>query len=190
MIAKVRQLMKRSRGQCAAALVELALVMPVFFLVGFSAIELSRAINYVESVSTLSREAARMAYVNCSSESDAAMDACISQVRVDANAYAAAVRPGSEVIISVYKLNPVTNVVAQLSPAPAITATSPSGKFTTRFTTARVQSEAINNSTGQQSLCVHKQVLVISEVYYDNEIIAPLPFANAILGVLYESTIY
>lgn len=105
--------MRSWRNCTAAALLEFSMIVSIIFLIGYACVDFSKIFNSFESMSSVSREAARSALVQCESNSDAtACDPltqncflmCLQQKQVfgRVRTFADNAIPGCEVIISAF----------------------------------------------------------------------------------------
>jgi hypothetical protein len=98
------------------ALVEFAIIVPVLFAIIFGGIELARALRVQKMVSTMSREVANIAFRECTPALEP-VQACLENV---VERVVPLSSPGMSeviVIVSVYRVNPVTGFVEQAGTA-------------------------------------------------------------------------
>ncbi len=111
---------KRHRHHsCGAALVELALCLPLLSFIIFGGTELSRLIKIEQGLRTLSQEIANPAYRDCSVMNN--VNTCLVEIMAEAQLPASAVLPNAQMIASVWRWDatalpqPRCSMVAQVT---------------------------------------------------------------------------
>ncbi len=103
-----REISPQRLTQKGQAILELAMVLPVLIIIGFTGIEFSQALRTKQLSRTLSREAASMAYRDCSLSSGVRTVDCLNQVRASVM-QSASLRPGTNVVLTMYESSPNIN---------------------------------------------------------------------------------
>ena len=170
------QIKSLSRSEGGNATVELALVLPVLFLLGMASLDLSRTHAVHQTLSTLTREAANSVFRECSELTTPSP--CIAGFQSELAAQASTMIPGAQLIISIYKYDPITRRVTRQAINPATGFTSQGDR--TKYTANNVASQF-------RSIGVSNPILVISEVFYKHSPITRFGFSS---GNFYETTAY
>ncbi len=100
-----RLISQRNLGDRGAVLVEFAVILPLILVLVFAGSEFSRLIKVKQLVTTISREAANMAFRECVMN-EGATATCHTEMRNKLQTLARKKIPGTEVIISVYNWDP------------------------------------------------------------------------------------
>lgn len=165
-----------SRTEGGNATVELALILPVLFLLGMASLDLSRTHAVHQTLSTLTREAANSVFRECSELTTPGP--CIASLQGEIAAQTNTMIPGAQLIVSIYKYDPIARQVRRqaINPASGIT----SQGYRTKYTANGV-------ATQFRSIGVSNPILVISEVFYKHSPISRFGFSS---GNFYETTAY
>ena len=163
------------------ALLEFALLAPIFIGILAAGLEFSRALKHIQVSASLSREVASIAYRECAGDEPDKVPGCLDLVRDKIQALADSVMPNSEIVVSVYQYVEATNTYSQLG------LETHGGKYTTQYS---LGGGKINGITDDQ-LIIEQERIVIGEAY--------VPWVSAIEGipnifnfspsVFYDSTI-
>lgn len=185
------KVLSNSKG---SALIELAVTMPVLFIVSMGGLDLMQVISYHQTVSMLSREAANMAARTCMS--DGSVDtACLASVLDQDNSNGLSIKsilPDAQVYLSVYAYKEVGGI--SVEPDPPISAHYSKNTFVgckvfpnhttpSCYTPALVKKDIASLNTD------NKQIF-IAEVFYAYRPISPGIFINFIPTTIYEATIF
>jgi hypothetical protein len=104
-------------GQGGVAFLELALLLPLLAALVFGGLEFARAIRVSKMVSTLSRQAASDAFRECSPVWESAQE-CMDEVQSRTKRFAAVGLGNIQVIVSIYRWDPVGGFVEEISVSP------------------------------------------------------------------------
>jgi Flp pilus assembly protein TadG len=189
---------KEIKVQKGTVFIEMALFFPILILLGFYGFELARLYYFYETLSSISREAAREASRRCSTSLD--QTSCITnEVFPIISAFASSTLPGSEIVLSLYKLDPPSSTtLVEAATAGLIVSTDASGRqvratptngANTRYTLEKIQEDLISSTV--RSLSPEKPTVAISEVFYPYDTIIPKSFLVGLKsGIIYETTIF
>ncbi len=192
----------RFRGERGGALLELALLLPVLILIGYCAVEVSRAFQRFEAASTIAREAAKIGMKQCELRPVATVQDCINGVYATMATFATAALPGAEVAIQVWDYDDDEPHDLKLVAWKGLTLNGGVYKTTSGFPT-RYSAESIDDLVeghgGNPDTLDddYKTRLVISEVFFKQRSTSPSRFILPLSalygsqdGVLYETTLY
>jgi TadE-like protein len=101
----------RSTCISGSAIIELAIVIPIIFILGYLCLDYTRIFLAYEAMSSISRESARMASQQCETAVD--FNACLNSNNIwtSVQTFANSTLPGAEVIISAYNLTTNTPAI-------------------------------------------------------------------------------
>ncbi len=184
--------MQRMKTGCERgnALVDLALIFPLFAMLALVGLEFSRSLKYAEGAGSFSREAASQEYRKCignykadvaSADDMADLDKCLENVRKGIETFAQKNFPNTEVILSLYRYGEFSpapaNCTGNLGPHQMVRvgmSKTPGAKYGTRFQFRNDSGGALPESatTGtkmsggfdKQTLCMSR-ALVVAEVF-------------------------
>jgi hypothetical protein len=146
-------------------IVEFAMVLWVIVIISFGGLELARALDYRQVAAVVSREAARVAYRECSVNGGGAnyYDLCLGRVDIAPafQSFATALAPGSRVVVRIYGLDAAGTNVVLLGRYPS-TGTLPGFK------------PFDNQETNFTSMVTNHHVVVVSEAF--------VPYQPMLLG--------
>jgi len=149
--------------EAGAALLELAISIPLLLGLIFGALEYSRSFKQLQISAALSREAASVAYRECGGDGETAVE-CLDLAQDNFQRYAESLAPGSEVIISMYQRPTITSSPALLHSSPAAPIS-----HTSRFSAGGSEILGIPND----GLISDHRRLVIAEVWLPFQAIVP-----------------
>lgn len=163
-----------NKSSAGSALIELALIVPIVVLLGFTCIEFARALRVQQAMSTVVNEAAKDTFRFCSSIglTQAATQSCLENVQRKVLAAANRYLPNLELRLSLYSLPNAGNPPYDLNKFPNTSSRVPTGEdpanWTFNFENAFNDSAADffrieHNLTGDP----FPQAIVVAEVFFD-----------------------
>lgn len=174
---------RKGMNQNGAALLELALILPIVLLLVLFAAGLGIVESKYTSLSLLSRESAKAVFRDCLVASDA--QACLEQSFQRLSELAAATEAGSELVVSFYSYGPDPSTGEYHMVRHAIVGTPSNPSATTRYTT-----EYLKNKYFSTMVFGGTKKFIIGEAFYRPGISSL--FEKLHLGIpttLYETTI-
>lgn len=94
------------RSQSGGAILEFAMVMPILLSLSFAGFEFSRSLKIVQIGSTLSREAANLAFRRCVAESGTELNTCLQNVADETVNFSRVAVPNVTIILSLWLHDP------------------------------------------------------------------------------------
>ena len=208
----MRLKLRKKSNQQGVLYIELLIVFLVLLPIGFLGYEASRTFQLYNTLSAVSREAAREIARSCGRVEDRGQaQICVDNVSADLRVFAENLLPGTELIVTLVQLdsapeNPPTGPVADcsvysiLTPVssppfnPLVGAVTPTGNAS-RFGGTNEISDFLQCDFTIPIVDLNKPFVGISEVYFrrTSSITFLLPFIEGrdfFSGVYYETTIY
>lgn len=121
----IRKKFKRlNASQTGGAILEFAIVIPILLALSFGGFEFSRSLKIAQVGSTLSREAANLAFRRCATETGASLTSCLQTVADDTVNFSRVTLPNVSIVLSVWAYDPSLDASQQTQQTSIVAATS------------------------------------------------------------------
>lgn len=137
------------------AILEFMVIFPILLAAIFAVLTIARHLRYTQVAATLSREAAVLTYRECATERDLRLELCLNEVRDELLAISEGIAPNTEIIVSVFVKDPVTELITVAEKS------SPVGAG--QVSRYQISGESITGISDETFL--NNRTIVIGEVY-------------------------
>ena len=156
----------QGNAERGSVLIELVLIIPFTILVALLSLEVSRYLQLIQVATSISKEAASLAYRDCAGDPQPKLRHCLNLVRAHISGWSGGSFPDREIIVSVYEFDPIATQMR--------TGVSDSSSHSSRYAW---NGSVIAGQEGEPSLSASfhqsQRVLAIGEVFIKHEPLIP-----------------